>query len=287
MRVDSKRNMSEGKDLFTAEWFPYYFERFESSDKVAMMTLAEEGAYHRAIRLAWKYGAVPSDPKVLAAKLQKGCTAKIASVVLSTFEPHPAERGKMIHPILEKIRFEQAEKSQKRRSAGRSGAEARWSASNSDAKQGSEPEKPPKKIANGWQSHSNAIATAKQSHSNRNGRYRFKTSDQDLNRLILACVHASEFAGFDPSVIELGVLYTILQRTDDQPIRSLKYFRPEVEAMAKETKILSKEAIRVMLQRRREQVEASPRELEFIFSGPLFSVPLTEERCDVAAATEH
>lgn len=63
-----------GGDVFTAEWFPYYFERFEKSDKVAMMSLAEEGAYHRSIRLAWKEQTIPADPKVLAAKLQKRCT---------------------------------------------------------------------------------------------------------------------------------------------------------------------------------------------------------------------
>jgi len=114
------------KDIFTAEWFPYYFERFEGSDRVAAMSLAEEGAYHRAIRLAWKYGSVPSDPKILAAKIQKRCTEKVAAVVLGAFVPMPGHPSRMIHPILEDIRKTQEQKYLRYKAGGEATAAKRW-----------------------------------------------------------------------------------------------------------------------------------------------------------------
>lgn len=121
----SKRvNEMTKDDLFTAEWFPYKFERFERSDRVAQMSLAEEGAYHRAIRLAWKEGSVSANPAVLAAKIQKRCTDKIAAVVLEMFEPMPDSPGRMIHPTLEEIRAEQKQKYLNRVKGGRAAQEA-------------------------------------------------------------------------------------------------------------------------------------------------------------------
>lgn len=114
------------KDLFTAEWFPYYFERFEGSDRVAAMSLAEEGAYHRAIRLAWKYGSVPADSALLAAKIGKRCTEKIAEAVLRMFEPVKESPGRMMHPTVEGIRREQQEKASKFRKGGLATAQKRW-----------------------------------------------------------------------------------------------------------------------------------------------------------------
>lgn len=114
-----------GGDVFTAEWFPYYFERFEKSDKVAMMSLAEEGAYHRSIRLAWKEQTIPADPKVLAAKLQKRCTDKVAAAVLATFEPVPGNPSRMYHRVLEEIRLEQRLRYERRSRGGKASAKAR------------------------------------------------------------------------------------------------------------------------------------------------------------------
>lgn len=113
------------KAFFTAEWFPYYFERFERSDRVAVMSLSEEGAYHRAIRLAWKYGSVPADPKQLAAKIQKRCSERIALVVLEMFEPMPDNPRQMIHPTVEEIREEQERKYLNRVKGGKASAASR------------------------------------------------------------------------------------------------------------------------------------------------------------------
>ena len=86
------------KELFTAEWFPYYFDRFNASGRVAKLSLAEEGAYHRAIRHAWEHGSVPSDPEEFAAIIQKQCTVEIAEKLLTLFEKMPNVPSKAIHP---------------------------------------------------------------------------------------------------------------------------------------------------------------------------------------------
>lgn len=110
--------------LFTADWFPYYFERFEGSDRVWSMSLAEEGAYHRAIRLAWKYGTVSADPETLAARIQKRCTVKIAEKVLTMFEADTSQPGRMFHPTVEEIRAEQEQKYLNRVKGGKASRKA-------------------------------------------------------------------------------------------------------------------------------------------------------------------
>lgn len=100
-------------------------ERFEESDRVSLMTLADEGAYHHAIRRAWKKKWLPADPEVLAAKIGKRCTVKTAEKILKTFEPDPERPGKVIHPVVEEIREEQEQKYLVKRKGGKASAEAR------------------------------------------------------------------------------------------------------------------------------------------------------------------
>lgn len=107
-----------GGEFFTAEWFPYKHDRFERSDKVAMMNLTAEGAYHRAIRIVWREQTMPSDPAVFAARIQKGCTVKVAEAVLKTFLPVPGNPSRVYHPVVEEIRFEQWQKYLNRRKGG-------------------------------------------------------------------------------------------------------------------------------------------------------------------------
>lgn len=106
------------KDFFTAEWFPYQVDRFENSDKVAQMSPAVEGIYHRAIRLAWKFRELPADPIVFAARV-KGCTPKIANQILKTFVRSPDSDGKVVHPVVEEVRAEQEKKYLDRVKGGR------------------------------------------------------------------------------------------------------------------------------------------------------------------------
>ncbi len=113
------------KEFFTAEWFPYYVERFEESDRVSLMTLTDEGAYHIAIRQAWKKKWLPAAPEVLAAKIGKRCTIRTAENILKTFMADPERPGKVIHPVVEEIRDEQEQKFLIKRKGGKAAAEKR------------------------------------------------------------------------------------------------------------------------------------------------------------------
>lgn len=209
------------QELFTADWFPYYFERFEASNRVALMSLAEEGAYHRAIRLAWKYGTVSSDPEVLAARLQKRCTPKMAAVVLAAFEPLPSDPSLARHPVVEQIRAEQIKKARSRSNAGKAGAAARWGQQDEDGENGKR------------------IASAPPPHGGGNRRSRLETHskspEQDLNqeidRHMLACV--VEHPDIDPRLVKIAVIETLIRRTQSsrelEPIRSTRYFDHEIE----------------------------------------------------------
>lgn len=229
--------MTTKAKLFTAEWFPYYYERFEGSDKVAVMSLTEEGAYHRAIRIAWKYGSVPANPEVLASKIQKRCTAKVAEVVLTTFDPMPDNPARMIHSIVEEIREEQRLKHMVKVKGGKAAAKARkQTASSTSPAEVSSAEAQPQQIKNQIQ------------------------NEIDFKRLIERV--ASENSDIDVRLVEIGVLHTFFQRNgDDAPIRSTKYFAPEVKHIAKEAKgdarkkipAMSDGAIESMLQVRRRQ----------------------------------
>ena len=124
-RTKEVSGVGMAKDFFTAEWFPYKHERFEKSDKVALMSLAEEGAYHRVIRLAWRERSLSANATVLAARIGKRCTDKIAEKVMTTFVADPDDASKIIHPIVEEIREEQHQKFLRRSKGGRASAEAR------------------------------------------------------------------------------------------------------------------------------------------------------------------
>lgn len=112
-------------DLFTAEWFPWYHERISGSDRVALMSLAEEGAYRIAIDYVWKHGSIASDPKICALRIGKKCTEKIAEKVLEMFVPMPENPSRSIHPTVEEIRSEQAAKYYNRVKGGKASAARR------------------------------------------------------------------------------------------------------------------------------------------------------------------
>ena len=227
------------KDIFTAEWFPYYFERFEGSDRVAAMSLAEEGAYHRAIRIAWKYGSVPSDPALLAARIQKRCSVSVAAKVLTTFEPMPGVPSRCIHPTVEQIRAEQKARAESTRERGRLGAEKRWGKTGETAGE-----------------NSSAIAQPMQDIDRDLERDSDKESFSETDSCVRACVR--EFSDADPRLVEIGVIKTLIQHRNSPtagPIRSVRYFREEIEDMVLNSKKLGTNAINAMLHSYRQKAE--------------------------------
>lgn len=240
---------------FVGQWFPYYFDRFEQSDRVAAMTLAEYGAYHLAICLAWRYGSLPRDPKVLAFRIPKRCTPKIASVVLAMFEPMPDDPMRVFHPTVEEIRAEQYQKYLNRVKGGKASARTRSKQKTSSITQGEE---------------CNAQSIVE--HSPARIEIQIKTKN-DLKRLIETL--AGDFPNLDERIIELGILYTVLQRNGStDPITSTKYFHPQIKRVARDSKAMSDQAIDALLWRRSEQVwgerdERRPEEEGWLGTEPL------------------
>jgi hypothetical protein len=224
------------KPIFTAEWFPYYFERFEGSDRVAVMSLAEEGAYHRAIRLAWKTRSLPGTPESLAAKVQKRCTPKIAAKILQTFIPDPDDPARVIHPVVEEIRNEQEEKHLNKIRGGKASARAR---------------KRTKQKTSNTTSTEDSSASAQASQNQTKTQIQIQ-NQEDLKRLIETC--ARENSNVDKRLVEIGVLYTMLQRNGStESIKSPKYFNPEIAKVATDSKGLGTKAIDALLTQRRKQ----------------------------------
>lgn len=86
------------------QWYP---KDILSSERVAFLSLAEEGAYRRAMDYCWLQGSIPSDPDKLATLIGKKCTKKIASGIVHLFVEHPTEKGRLIHDKQEEQRESQ------------------------------------------------------------------------------------------------------------------------------------------------------------------------------------
>ena len=110
-------------------WFPCYVSDWLSSSRIAAMTAAEEGAYHRLLCLAWsdKDCSLPADKTSLLAMSKLGSDQNGAlETVLSCFEPHPTIK-KRIHNQRLTQEWQQAIEYHKERSAsGKKGALKLW-----------------------------------------------------------------------------------------------------------------------------------------------------------------
>jgi hypothetical protein len=87
----------------TLPWMPTYVQNWLTSEKVAAMTIAQEGAYHRLLLLAWdnKDCTVPADRTVLM-KLAKwnGYPDADFDAVLACFLPHPKLKDRVFNRVL-------------------------------------------------------------------------------------------------------------------------------------------------------------------------------------------
>jgi hypothetical protein len=170
--------------IFTGEWFPYYFKRFEMSDRVALMTLEEEGAYHRAIRIAWAEGSIPANPKILAAKIQKGCSEEVAKTVLESFTPMPENPARMVHKTVEQVRREQKQKYLSLKTRGKLGAAKRWETKDENSSA----------IAQPSSGYSSAIAELRQDIDIEKDKEKNKEEEEELRDGKLAKIDASPSA---------------------------------------------------------------------------------------------
>lgn len=114
------------KEVFTAPWYPWYVKDVLTSERVDLLSLAEEGAYRRALDKEWMIGSIPADPKDCAAVIGNGCTKKIAERILELFIDHPKLPGRKINEKLEKVRKEQEKKYRTRSTTGKKNIAKRW-----------------------------------------------------------------------------------------------------------------------------------------------------------------
>ena len=107
-------------------WFPCYVSDWLGSSRIAAMTAAQEGAYHRLLCLAWsdRTCTLPNDPEALASMAKLPIDQLEA--VLACFEPHPTLKRRLHNVRLTK-EWETSLKIQQERSEhGKIGALKRW-----------------------------------------------------------------------------------------------------------------------------------------------------------------
>jgi len=105
--------------------FQFYPGDWLSSQRVALMSLDEEGAYIRALSFCWNHGSIPSDPEKLARLIGKGASTTLATTLATMFEPDSNDPSKLVHSRLNAERAKQDEWSRKSSEGGRKSAELR------------------------------------------------------------------------------------------------------------------------------------------------------------------
>jgi uncharacterized protein YdaU (DUF1376 family) len=108
--------------------FQFYPADYTSSQRVRLLTLEEEGAYINLLCSCWLHGSIPADPAMAARLVGKGCSATLATTVLTMFKPS-IEPGRLVHSRLERERLKQSDWREKSASGGRKSAELRKGAS--------------------------------------------------------------------------------------------------------------------------------------------------------------
>lgn len=108
--------------------FQFYPADYTSSQRVRLLTLEEEGAYINLLCSCWLHGSIPADPAMAARLVGKGCSATLATTVLTMFTPS-SQAGRLVHERLERERLKQSDWREKSASGGRKSAELRKGAS--------------------------------------------------------------------------------------------------------------------------------------------------------------
>lgn len=207
-----------------------------SSGRVAALKPLEELWYRRAIDLGWEPGGMPADPAEFAGWVGRGCTAESAKKIIDKFyEPHKKDVSMVVQPRQEIERKKFIKKSKERSKAGiESGRKRRERRRLADEQL------------------FNKDGTKTNTPIPISFPIPIPIPKEDFKRLIGMCTR--ENSKIDPKIVEIGVLYTMLQRNGStEPIRSVKYFEPEIKKIAQDSKGMGAETIDAVLERRREQ----------------------------------
>lgn len=105
--------------------FQFYPGDWLGSERVALMTLEEEGAYIRLLAFCWRAGSIPSDIGRLKTLIGKGASTTLATTLSAMFQPDPNDGSRLVHDRLEKERQKQKEWREKSREGGKKSAAKR------------------------------------------------------------------------------------------------------------------------------------------------------------------
>ncbi len=122
--------------------FQFYAGDWLSSQRVALMSLEEEGGYIRLLAFCWQHGSIPDDPEKIARLIGKGASTTLATTLATMFEP--GGNG-LVNRRLEEVRLEQEAWRAKSSEGGKKSAEKRRIAK--EAKENATKPQPP---LEGW-----------------------------------------------------------------------------------------------------------------------------------------
>ena len=105
--------------------FQFYPADYLGSQRVALMTLEEEGAYLRLLCYCWQHGSIPSNPEQIARLIGKGASTTLATTVATMFKPHQENGSLLVHERLEQEILKQNEWARKSAEGGKKSAEMR------------------------------------------------------------------------------------------------------------------------------------------------------------------
>lgn len=105
-------------------WFPFYVDAFETDEKVARLTMEQQGIYIRLLCWQWREGTVPNDSAFVGRKLSVRPT-DVRRVLSICFTVAHGSRKRMVNVRLERMYAEALGKSEKARRAGQISASVR------------------------------------------------------------------------------------------------------------------------------------------------------------------
>jgi len=101
--------------------FQFYPQDWLSSPRIALMTLAEQGAYIRLLSFDWMNDGIPEKDISRLSGLQE-----VSDILIECFIAHPKKDGFLTNDRLLKERKKQKDFSTKKKRAGQAGAVKRW-----------------------------------------------------------------------------------------------------------------------------------------------------------------
>lgn len=105
-------------------WFPFYVDAFETDEKVARLSMEQQGIYIRLLCWQWREGSVPNDSAFVGRKLSVRST-DVRRVFSVCFTFAHGTRKRMVNVRLERMYSEALGKSEKARRAGQISASVR------------------------------------------------------------------------------------------------------------------------------------------------------------------